>query len=191
MSKRKESENRPSSSVTQASEPKKAKLDTESKSQVFLADLERLNSSLDKINHIDLGADENSSMDPVDSERFLQLMQKTKDLGSALTEPKKRNRALLTSQDLAVNIEGETGLHKKILQTNKNLMNALPELREATGEEMHLVLAVDAFAEELDGIRQNEEIGPSKLELLIDSLKTGAAFYTQYELDLLQQSVSK
>lgn len=39
----------------------------------------------------------------------------------------------------------------------------------------HLGRMVDAFAEDLDRIRQNEDLGPSKLELLIDSLKTGVA----------------
>jgi hypothetical protein len=191
MSKRKDPETRPSSSVAQASEPKKAKLDKDTKDKSLLADLERLNASLDKINHIGCDAGESSPTNPVDSEKLLHLMQKAKDLGNALVHSNKQNRALLTSQDLAVNIEGETGLHKKILQTNKSLLNALPEVGETTGEEGYLSLAVDAFAEELDAIRQNEEIGPSKLELLIDSLKTGAVFYSQYELDLLQQSINK
>lgn len=47
---------------------------------------------------------------------------------------------------------------------------------------------MDAFAEELDHIRQKEEISQPKLELLIDSLKTGAMFYSSFELDLLQKS---
>lgn len=38
----------------------------------------------------------------------------------------------------------------------------------------HLNVMVDAFAEELDLIRQSEDLGPNKLELLIDSLKTGS-----------------
>lgn len=50
---------------------------------------------------------------------------------------------------------------------------------------------VDAFAEELDHIRQAEDIGSSKLELLIDSLKSGAAFYSQNELGLLKQHARK
>lgn len=34
---------------------------------------------------------------------------------------------------------------------------------------------MDAFAEELDQIRQKEDLGPNKLELLIDALKTAGS----------------
>lgn len=36
---------------------------------------------------------------------------------------------------------------------------------------------VDAFAEELDQLRQNDDLGPNKLELLIDSLKSSKNYY--------------
>jgi len=114
-------------------------------------------------------------------EPLLRLLQLTKDISVCLKEPSRRPRSTLTIKDVKLTDSQEdlsslplwrTGL----AETNRLMLNALAELlndREAQ-QQRHLNMMVDTFAEELDQIRQSEELGPSKLELLIESLKTGS-----------------
>lgn len=83
-------------------------------------------------------------------------------------------------------------LYRQLRTTNEMLLGCLPGCvhgtlgpppaylwqDEAEGRgEHYLSLVVDSFGEELDMIRQTEEISPNKLELLIDSLKTGSMLH--------------
>lgn len=117
-------------------------------------------------------------------ERLLRLLQLTKDISVCLREPSRRPRSTLTIKDvkLADSQEDLSSLplwRTGLAETNRLMLNALTELlddREAQQQD-HLNMMVDTFAEELDQIRQSEDLGPSKLELLIDSLKTGALLH--------------
>lgn len=113
-------------------------------------------------------------------ERLVVLLQKTKDLSAVLREPSRKSRPLLAPKDVRV-VEGQDHpvyrLH--VGPANTALFEALAELsgEKEAAENAHLGRVVDAFAEELDQVRQTENLGPAKLELLIDTLRASAAFF--------------
>ena len=113
-------------------------------------------------------------------ERLVVLLQKTKDLSTVLREPSRKNRPLLTAKDVKI-LEGHDHPVYKLHvgPTNTAMFQALAELsgEKEAAESVHLGRIVDAFAEELDQVRQTENLGPAKLELLIDTLKASSAFF--------------
>ena len=72
---------------------------------------------------------------------------------------------------------GQPFVSRQIQATNRDLLRCLSDISfedASCPQDAFLGKMVDGFAEELDQMRQQEEISPNKLELLVASLKAGS-----------------
>jgi len=112
------------------------------------------------------------------AERILSILQYSKSIGcqlQELTRPKKPVESKVTLRDTSISREAAsydtTYLWTDLIEKcNKSILEDL-DVFLGDGEERTVSLIVDTFSEELEQIRQSEEMSPTKLEVLVESLQ--------------------